>query len=168
MSSAKRLSAAVLAIVVLVFAAVTFGAGSASAYPSGTSPQIALSHNSGPVGDSVNVVGTHFTPHKTATLTFHSASFALGVVNVNGQGAFTVTITIPNAGVGAHTVDGLDNASGQSASADFTITASGAGGAGGGLASTGVAVLGIASLGLVLLVGGGLMLLAGRRRKVVA
>ena len=168
MPTAKRLGAAALATVVLVAAAVTSAAGSASAYPSGTNPQISLSHTSGSPGDSVNVVGEHFTPHNTATLSFHSASIALGTVNVNGQGGFTVTVTVPDVGIGTHTVHAVDNASGISADpAVFTITASGAGSAGGGLASTGVAVLGIALLGMVLLVGGGLMLLAGRRRKVV-
>jgi hypothetical protein len=171
MSSAKRLGAAALAIVCMLFAAVAFSQ-SASAYPTGTEPQIALDHSSGPVGDKVVVTGQDFTPNKTATLTFHSASIALGTVNVSSSGTFSVTITVPSDPIGEHVVIGRDVASGQdSNAANYTITAGGTGGTGGGgggLANTGVAVLGIAALGLVLLVGGGLMLMAGRRRKVVA
>jgi len=167
MSAAKRLGAIALAVVCLVFAAVSFSS-SASAYPTGTSPTITLDHSSGPVGDKVVVTGAHFTPLKTATLSFHSTPVGLGTVNVSAAGTFSVTITIPSDPLGGHVVLATDNASGQDATADYTITGNGTGGTGGGLANTGVAVLGIAALGLVLLVGGGLMLMAGRRRKVIA
>lgn len=168
MSVAKRLGATALAVICLVFAAVSFSQ-TASAYPSGDHPKIGLDHSSGPVGDKVVVHGQHFTPHGTASLTFHSAPVALGTVGVDGSGEFTVTITVPNDPLGAHYIIAVDNASGENSNpADFTITGAGTGGEGGGLANTGVAVLGIAALGLTLLVGGGLMLMAGRRRKVVA
>ena len=174
MSVAKRLGAAAVAILCVLFAAVAFSQ-SASAYPTGTQPLIALGHDSGPVGDTVYVSGENFTPGKTATLSFHSAVVELKTVDVNSQGKFATTITIPTDPLGLHHVEGLDVASGDvSNDAAYTITGSGTGGTGGtgggggGLANTGVAVLGIAALGLVLLVGGGLMLMAGRRRKVVA
>ena len=165
--SAKRLGAAALAIIALVFAAVSFGGGAASAYPTGTAPSISLDHSSGPVGDTVVVTGQGFTPNKSASLSFHSNPVGLGSVAVSGSGTFTKTITVPNVPLGAHEVVATDVASNDTASAAFTVTGSGSGGTGGGLANTGVAVLGIASLGLVLLVGGGLMLMAGRRRKAV-
>ena len=167
MSAGKRLGAAALAIIALVFAAVAFGGGAASAYPSGSVPTISLDHSSGPVGDKVVVTGQGFTANKQATLTFHSNDVALGSVAISATGTFTDTITVPNVALGGHQVEALDQASNSTASAAFDVTGEGAGG-GGGLANTGVAVLGIASLGLVLLVGGGLMLMAGRRRKVAA
>jgi len=167
MSAAKRLGAIALAIVCLVFAAVSFSQ-SASAYPTGTKPQIALDHSSGPVGDKVVVTGSHFTPGKSASLSFHSTAVDLGTVSVSAGGTFSVTITVPSDPLGAHYIQALDVASGQfSNKPTYTITGNGTGGTGGGLANTGVAVLGIAALGLVLLVGGGLMLMAGRRRKVI-
>jgi hypothetical protein len=168
MSAGKRLGAAALAIIALIFAAVAFGGGAASAYPSGTAPTISLDHSSGPVGDSVIVSGAHFTPGKSASLVFHSSPINLTTVTASSSGTFTVTIKIPSDPLGAHYVQALDEDSATfSNHAAFTITGSGTSG-GGGLANTGVAVLGIASLGLVLLVGGSLMLMAGRRRKVAA
>lgn len=174
MSARTRIGATALAIIALVFAALSFGGGAASAYPSGTNPQISLDHSAGPIGDKVVVTGEHFTPNKTADLSFHSASVPLGSVAVSASGTFSTTITVPSVPLGAHEVVALDVASGQSASAAFDVNGNGTAGAGGangggsgGLANTGVAVLGIGLLGLVLLVGGGLMLLAGRRRKAL-
>ena len=167
MSVAKRLGALALAAILVVVAAVTFSQ-SASAYPSGTAPAIALNHSSGLTFSKVVVTGSHFTPHKTATLSFHSTPVPLGTVNVAADGTFTTTITVPDVNLGSHFVQAIDDASTQVATADFDVTGHGTQGAGGGLANTGVAVLGIAALGLTLLIGGGLMLMAGRRRKVVA
>lgn len=167
MSVAKRLGAAMLAVICLMFVAVSFSQ-TASAYPEGTNPAITLDHNQGPRGDSVKVTGTGFTPG-TADLTFNSASVSLGSVTVDSAGNFVKTITVPGTvALGAHTVEASEAAHGEDATAPFTVIAGGTGGTGGGLANTGVAVVGIAALGLVLLVGGGLMLMAGRRRKVAA
>ena len=179
MSTGKRLVAAAFVVISMVFAAVSLGAGSASAaYPPGTNPSIALSKSSGLTGDSVVVTGSGFSLNSSAALSFHSTAVSLGSVSTSSTGTFTTTITVPNVAVGPHTISATDGGTGQVASAAFAVTGqgalgsggsgSGSGGGGGGLASTGVAVLGIASLGLVLLIGGGLMLLAGRRRKVSA
>lgn len=167
MSARKRFGAAALAIIALVFAVVAFGGGAASAYPTGTAPTISLDHSSGSVGDKVVVTGDGFTPNMQATLSFHSAGVPLGTVAIDPSGTFTQTITVPNVALGSHQVEALDQASGSTASAAFDVDGNGTSG-NGGLANTGVAVIGIASLGLVLLVGGGLMLMAGRRRKVAA
>jgi hypothetical protein len=163
--SAKRLAAVVMVAICMIVAAVSF-AGSASAYPPGTSPAIALDHNSGPVGDAVVVTGTHFTPNSTARLEFHSTIVLLPSLPTDANGEFTVTIHVPDVALGPHEVVGVDISTSETASAAFTVTA--AAGAGGSTANTGVAVVGIASVGLVLFVGGALMLMAGRRRKVSA
>lgn len=169
MSAMKRLLAALIAVAGLVIAAASLGAP-ASAYPAGTSPAISLSATTVPVSSSLTVFGSNFTPNKSATLTLHSTPVGLGTVAVDSKGAFSAQVTIP-AGTtpGAHVIEALDVATGDVTSAALTVTASGTGtgtGGGGGLAGTGVAVIGIGALGVVLLVGGGLMLMAGRRRKV--
>jgi hypothetical protein len=165
MSAVKRLGALAIVAILAILAVGSFS-GSASAYPPGHNPVIHLSHTSGPVGDKVTVTGQHFTPGKPVPLTFHSAPIALGTVPAaTPGGTFSFKITIPNDPLGLHQVVALDF-SGQTASADFTITGSGTG-SGGGIAGTGVAVIGISAVGLVLLVGGGLMQAAGRRRRRV-
>jgi hypothetical protein len=148
----------------MVIAVMSFS-GSASAYPPGHNPTIHLNHTSGPVGDKVVVTGQHFTPSQPVTLSFHSAPVALGTVTATPGGTFSTKITIPNVPLGAHEVVATD-ISGQVATAVFTITGAGAGGAG-GVAGTGVAVIGLSALGFVLLVGGGILLLAVRRRRKV-
>ena len=178
MSTSKRVVAAVFVVIATAIAAMMFGTGSASAYNPGEHPKIGLSKSAGLTGDSVVVSGSGFSLNSSAALQFESTPISLGSVATSATGTFTTTITIPNVAVGPHTVLATDGVTGKVATAAFAVTGqgtlgaggsgSGGGSGGGGLASTGVAVLGIASLGLVLLVGGGLMLLAGRRRKVEA
>jgi hypothetical protein len=166
--SVRRLAAAVVVALCMIVAAISFS-GSASAYPPGTNPVIALDHNSGPVGDAVQVTGTHFTPNSTARLEFHSTIVLIQSLPTDGNGGFVVTIHVPNVALGGHQVVGVDLSTSKKASAAFTVTAAGAGsGSGGAPAGTGVAVVGMASVGLVLFVGGSLMVMAGRRRKVGA
>jgi hypothetical protein len=166
MSAAKRLAAAVTVALLMIVAAVSF-ASSASAYPTDTSPTLALDHNSGPVGDAVTVTGAKYTPNADVTLEFHSTSVTLGTAHTDGTGAFSKSITVPSVALGAHSIVGVDTVNPESASAAFTVTGAGTG-SGGGIANTGVAVIGLGAIGGVLFTGGGLMLLAGRRRKVVA
>ena len=116
---------------------------------------------------------SNFTPNSNASLSLHSAPVDLGTVTTDGSGSFSAQVTIPSSTTaGSHTIEALDTPTGDIATAGLTVTTGtgggGGGGGGGGLAGTGVAVIGIGALGLVLLVGGGLMLMAGRRRKVVA
>ena len=177
MSTSKRVVAAVFVVIVTAIAAMIFGGGSASAYNPGEHPTIGLSKSSGLTGDSVVVSGQGFSLNSSATLVFESTPVSLGTVATSATGTFSTTITVPDVPVGPHHVLATDGVTGKTASAAFDVTGSGTagaggtgsgGGSGGGLASTGVAVVGIASLGLVLLIGGGLMLLAGRRRKITA
>ena len=167
---AKRIAAALSVLACAILALFAF-AGTASAYPPGTSPAISLDHNSGPVGDAVQVTGSHFTPNASARLEFHSTVVVLSTVSTDGSGGFVTTIHVPNVALGGHDVVGVDVSTGDTASAAFTVTGAGTGGTsgsgsgGGGIANTGVAVVGILSVGFVLLVGGSLMVMAGRRRK---
>lgn len=173
MSAMKRLFAVSLAVIGMVIAAASLGVA-ASAYPPGIAPTIATSVSTIPQGGSLTVTGNDFTPNGQAHLSLHSAVVDLGVVSVDANGQFSAQVTIPaSESTGVHTIEGLDIPTGDVATATITVTGTGGGapggggtGGGGGLAGTGVAVIGIGALGVVLLVGGGLMLMAGRRRKV--
>ena len=171
MSAMKRLFAVIVAVIGMVIAAASLGVA-ASAYPTGQSPTIATSASTVQQGGTLTVTGDHFTPNASATLSLHSAVVPLGTVSTDANGQFSAQITIPSSEpAGTHTIEALDNPTGDIAAATITVTAGGTGGGGGGgggggVAETGVAVISIGAVGLVLLVGGGLMLMAGRRRKV--
>lgn len=160
----------VASTIVLAFIALfAFGTGSASAYPPGHAPTLALSVSTAGEGSTIGVQGSNYAANETVTLTLHSAVSTLGTAHTDGNGSFSTTVTLPNGVTGQHTVVGT-GATGDSASAAILITAAGTSGAGsgGGLSNTGVAVLSIGGLGVLLLLGGGIMLLAGRRSKAVA
>jgi hypothetical protein len=167
----KRLFAVMVAVIGMVIAAASIGVA-ASAYPTGTNPVISLSDTSVPQGASLTVFGDNFTPNSRAVLTLHSAPVALGTVSTDSNGQFSAQVTVPSSTTpGQHTIEALDVPTGDIAAASLVVTGSGSsggggGGTGGGLAGTGVAVIGVGALGVILLVGGGLMLMAGRRRKV--
>jgi hypothetical protein len=111
-------------------------------------------------GGSLTVSGTSCTPGADITISLDGTT-VLKTTTADGTGAYSVGVTIPaGTSTGSHTIN-VEGA-GCSGVEAITVTASG----GGGLAGTGVAVIGIGALGVVLLVGGGLMLLAGRRRRV--
>ncbi len=112
--------------------------------------------------------GSHYQPGETVTVTQGGKSYT---VVANSSGSFTLDITIvcPN-GTSPGSITATGSSSGDVA--DISLTAGGTGGGGGSgggnLSSTGVAVIGIGALGVVLLVGGGLLLLAGRRRNATS
>jgi len=169
----KRLFAVLVAVVGMVIAAASLGMP-ASAYPTGVNPVIFLNKTVVEQGGSVIVTGENFTPNSNVVLTLTSVQVPLGTVHTDSNGEFTAQITIPSTEpTGQHTVEALDTPTGDVATATLTVvagggTGGGTGGTGGGVAETGVAVIGIGALGVVLLIGGGLMLMAGRRRKVAA
>jgi hypothetical protein len=142
------------------------GASAANAYL-GSAVNIELSTNTAPPGGSLNVTGQGFQPNSDVSLTLHSTPVSLGTAHTNGAGSFSQGVTIPASTTsGSHTITAVD-AAGDTASASLTVTGSSGSSTppSTGLAGTGVAVIGIGALGVVLLIGGGLMLLAGRRRK---
>ncbi|MCW2497741.1 hypothetical protein [Jatrophihabitans sp.] len=169
MSVLKRLGAASIVLVAMIAAALSFGGG-ASAYTVGNNPTLSGSASSAPAGGEIEITGSGYTPNTDAAVSFHSTPVSLGTVAVNSAGAFDITVKIPSdATVGLHHIEGTDAVTGAVGSFAVTVTGAGTGtSGGGGIASTGVAVIGIGALGTVLLVGGGLMLMAGRRRKVIA
>ncbi len=173
----RRLTASVTAALALFFGATAFAASSQAA-PYTHAPALSVSNTCPSVGAAITVVGTDFVPGSNVTLTLRTQTFPLGSVTADASGGFTASVTLPSEVTGSHTIVAAGAATttnSNTATAGITIacsgvggTGGGGGGGGGGLATTGIAVIGIGSLGLVLLLGGGLMLLAGKRRRVSA
>jgi hypothetical protein len=153
----------------MCFALLALTAPASGAYPPGRSPTLSLNKSVEHEGGNVIANGAHYAPNELVTLTLHSTVSTLGTAQTDASGSFSVRLALTPGVTGQHTIVGT-GATGDSASASLLITASGTGGGGtggggGGTSMTGVAVFGLGGLGLVLLLGGGLMLLAGRRRR---
>lgn len=166
--TAKRATAALIGLFAMIVATIGF-ATSASAYPAGTPATVGVSTTNPAPGGTMNVSGSGFQPGETIGLTEHSDPYSLGTTVASSTGTFSTTVTLSPDLTGSHTIVAVGRSSGTTATVAICVgSCTSAGGTGtnggGGLASTGVAVIGIGALGLVLLVGGGLMLLAGRRR----
>jgi hypothetical protein len=172
-----RALAALAALGVMLAAALTL-AGGAAAAPSSTYPPPPPSGGTGGVhisnphphaGSTVVVHGSGCTVGALVTVFFDSQEVATG--HVNPAGRYNIPFKVPgNAASGHHTVSVQvtgGSCPGSGVLGIEVVASNGGGGNGGGggnLAGTGVAVVGIGALGVVLLVGGGMMLLAGRRR----
>jgi hypothetical protein len=115
-------------------------------------------------GGSITISGTSCNPGATVTATLDTGD-VIGTATVGNDGTFTITGTLPSGVTGSHTITTTGGGSAHTCSGVLGVEISAPGGSGGGgLASTGVAVVGIGALGAVLLIGGGLMLMAGKRR----
>jgi hypothetical protein len=112
-------------------------------------------------GGSITVSGTKCTPGATVTVKL-DGSTTLGSGTTDSSGAYSIPVTIPSStSPGHHTISVVGgNCAGSGVLGIEVLAPSGSG----NLAGTGVAVVGIGAVGVVLLIGGGLMLLAGRRR----
>jgi hypothetical protein len=166
MPVSKRLVAVLVAVAGLIIAAIAFSS-SAEAAPYGGGATISASSSTVAPGGTVTISGSGFAPGQTVTLTLHTLPYTFPESpTVQSDGTWSATVTIPSdTPTGTHTITATDPA-GDSASFTITVTAAAPSG-GGGISTTGVAVIGIASIGAVLLIGGMVMLLAGRRRNVV-
>lgn len=142
-------------------------AASASAAPYSNQPTTTLSTQTPVAGGSFTLSGSGFGANEDVSNTLHSATYALASARTNASGDFSVVVTLPSGITGTHTIVSTGMTSGVTTSITITILAPSSSSSG-GLASTGVAVLGIGGFGGLLLVVGGLMLLAGMRRKVDA
>lgn len=163
-------------ITMIVFAASSAAAPSDSGYPP-PPPAGSVSDQTPVAGSTITVSGSGFLAGETVDCVLHSAAVDLGSAQADANGNVSLVVTLPTGVTGAHTIVLTGETSGRTVSIPITIQAAsaggsggsgGSGGGGGGLASTGVAVLGIGGLGVVLLIGGGFLLLAGKRRGVHA
>lgn len=157
----------------LLTAGSIFAASSAVAAPYTRQPTLSVSTQTPVAGGHLTVTGTGFVNGTPVTVTLHSAVVTLGSATPDASGNFSLSVTLPSNVTGTHTIVASGPAANDTASVTITIgTGSGTGGptsgSGGGLSATGVAVISIGSVGVLLLGAGGLMLLFGRRRKLVA
>jgi WD40 repeat protein len=79
---------------------------------------------SGPVGQQVTLEGSGYFAHETVKVTWDGGTAALARVATSAQGTFTVDITVPQTGVGAHTIDAEGLKSDAYGLAAFRVTAS--------------------------------------------
>jgi hypothetical protein len=163
MTRLQRTGCAALVAACLALASL-FLAQSAAAY-NGIAPAVSISDNTPAQGESETAHLANMTPNSDGTVTLHSAPTQLATFHTDANGSATVTFTIPKSTtLGAHELwfDDTSTAVDPDATASINVHA---GGGGGGLAGTGVAVAGIGGVGVLLLVAGGLLVLAGRRRR---
>jgi hypothetical protein len=172
MSVTRRLVIALAALLGLAFAGGVL-AGSAQAAPYAPHHLTCSASTSNPApGGTITIQCSGAHANVTLTIILHSKGIFLGTMTTDSSGAGTASVTLPSGVTGHHVLLIRDPLGGTSAipidiggSAKAGARAGNAGNSDGDPALTGVAVAGIGALGLVLLVGGGLMLLAGRRRK---
>jgi polysaccharide biosynthesis protein PslG len=75
-----------------------------SSFAATSASTISLSPSVGPAGASVTVTGTGFPAGKSVQLTWDNSAAGLPTASVNGGGRFKVTITVPAAADGDHTL----------------------------------------------------------------
>jgi hypothetical protein len=168
---------AVLAMVAAALAFATSAQADPTPYPSGTgSPAVSVSSTTPAPGGPFSASGDGATPNGSVSGDLHTAVYHLATVTADATGHWSMSTTLPAGVTGNHTFVVTDVATGKTlASVALDIggaaagsSGGGSGGGGGGLAITGVAIIGLGTIGVALLVGGGLMLMAGRRRRVSA
>jgi len=166
MSTIKRLRAP-LVVMLGVFMTVAAFAGPASAAPYTTQPTVSVSDQTPAAGSSITFCGQGFLPGETVTIVLdENTEYPSAVADTSG--AFCTTIVLGASLTGTHTLTATGLTSGRTASIEINILGVTANAAPTGLAFTGAAVIGIGALGGLLLVGGAMMVFAGRRRKVNA
>lgn len=163
MTKRIRPFAALGSVAALIIAAVTFAAP-LSAAPYVEAASISLGAQA--ACSSVGVNGTGFAPGSSVNISLNGSDLATATADADGN--FSTTVSLPSGLSGQQTIVAAQG--NVTASAGITIDcSSGAGsGGGGGLPNTGVAVIGLGALGLVLLVGGAALVLAGQRRRIRA
>ncbi|WP_290805846.1 family 43 glycosylhydrolase [Herbiconiux sp.] len=134
------------------------------------SPQLLLETTTLTAGQSFTVRGSGFGAEERIDFTLFSTPTALGTVQTDSAGAFTVTLTVPTSvTAGAHTLRAASADSDDVAEVAVTVkAAAGTGGAVPGadpLASTGLTI-GWSLVGGAALLAAGLLLVMRRRRSV--
>src|SRR5438445_3192345 len=90
-----------------------------------TTPSVSLNPTSGPTGTSVIVTGSNFVANSGITVKLDGTNLATipATITTTSTGGFTASISIPStSAIGLHSVSATD-ASANSASAQFTVTA---------------------------------------------
>jgi len=152
----------------MIIAVVTLAGPANAVAPYVHQPTLTVSNQTPAAGSSITISGSGFTPGETVTIVLDNGTHFPSVV-ANSSGSFSEVLVLGVGLSGAHTITATGTTSGHTAKIQIQVAGVGASGgttsAGSGLAFTGASVIGIIALGGLLLLGGGLMLLAGRRRK---
>jgi len=142
----------------------------ASAAPYATAPATSVSDQSPAAGSSLEFCGSGFSPGETVTIALDNGT-TFPSVTADSSGAFCTTLVLGASLSGTHTVLATGTTSDGTSSTTIQVAADAASAGNttnnGELAFTGAAVAGMGALGALLLVGGSLMVFAGRRRKDV-
>jgi len=150
----------------VIIAIVAF-AVPANAAPYATQPTTSVSNQAPAAGSSLQFCGSGFSPGETVTIALDNGT-TFPSVTADTSGAFCTTIVLGASLSGTHTLVATGSTSGRTSSTTIQVAgvAANAGTTTSGeLAFTGAAVVGLGSLGGLLLVGGAIMVFAGRRRK---
>jgi hypothetical protein len=154
---------------IAVIAALSLGVASpAFAYGPNAAAITSSTSTTGP-GGSLTIFGSNFVPGETITFVLHSTPVTLGATTADPSGSFSMNVTIPSDTTpGAHTIVATGS-TGDSSTTDLTVT--------GGTASvavatpnlpfTGADIAVVSGVGAIALAIGGMLLLAGRRRRQV-
>ena len=166
----RRLAALVFALG--FFAAALMLAGPSDAGPYAKPVTVGVSDQSPCAGCSLTVGGQGYQAGETVEVVMHTVTYALGSATADSSGDYSMVVSLPSGVTGTHTIVATGLTSGRSTSTTITIAAADGSGSGsddgspGGLAYTGAAGRGLGCVGVGRLIGGGLMLLAGKRRKI--
>lgn len=174
MSVGRRRFAALLIALALLIAALTL-TSPASAAPYTNQTTVGVTDQTPCEGCSFTVSGDGFTPGERVRIVLDNGDF-LGTAVADSSGHFSFSVTLPSGLTGTHSIIATGETSGRTATSSVSISAPTSTGSasgsssssGSGLAYTGFAVAGIGGIGVALLIGGGAMLLIGKRRKGVA
>ena len=191
MPTSKRRNASFIVILGVIFAMVAF-AGPASATPYSHQPTISVSTQTPRMGGQLRLCGSGFHARSRVKITLDRRIY-LASFPTNSKGAFCATLKLPRRVSGGHRIWANDpyrhvatawirilrpgvRVAGVSVTAGTTtsdvttsdVATSAEPTSSGELAFTGAAGIGIGALGGLLLVGGGLMLFAGKRRKTIS
>src|ERR1035437_8606941 len=171
MTTSKRLRGPFIVMFGVVIAVVALAGPANAVAPYTTQPTTSVSNQAPTAGSSVTFCGSGFQAGETVLIALDNGTRYPSVV-ADASGAFCTVAVLGVSLSGTHTLIATGATSGRtssttikvlgvSASAGTTTTSC-------GLAFTGAEVIGIGALGGLLLVGGAIMVFAGRRRKVNA
>lgn len=175
-SMLRRFAVPLVAIAALFVLAVPAAAQTSPSAPGyGGGATVTSSDTTVTPGEPITLNGSGFVPNAKITLTFNSTPVPLGTAQANASGAFTKQVTVPNVPPGQHSITAVGSIAGRTAITEITVMGASAVAppatptpSHGGLAFTGTDAALTAGLGALLLVVGGLAVLATRKRRAAA
>jgi hypothetical protein len=150
-------------------AALAFAAPANAVAPYTTQPTTSVSNQAPTAGSSVTFCGSGFQAGETVAIGLNNGTTYPSVA-ADTSGAFCTVVVLGASLTGTHTLTATGLTSGRTSSTTINVLGVSANAAptSSGLAFTGANAIGIGGLGGLLLLGGGAMVLAGKRRKVNA